>query len=200
MVSAERVLSVDKKKNFIDESSRASFRGQEMKQKSENRYCYKCLKFEKCKCVCSGGSKMLLRKKYKKNLKIMRFFRGSHFILVGWHNMDFCIFYHGIASAYPELPIQVEIEIRLSIKMRPLGAPRPPATKTLSRRSKKNRFSILLIFLYMVWIFSSSNIGYVRINVNRVFVHGTGNSFPMLIFKNFKKVEKKKWNSYLDMA
>ena len=59
----------------------------------------------------------------------MRFFRGSHFVLVGWDSVDFCIFYYGIGSAHLELPIQVEVEIRLSITMRPLGAPRPPATK-----------------------------------------------------------------------
>ena len=62
----------------------------------------------------------------------MRFFRGSHFVLVGWYHLDFSIFYYGIKNAYLELPIQVEVEIRLSIKMCPLGAPRPPATKISS--------------------------------------------------------------------
>ena len=56
----------------------------------------------------------------------MRFFRGSHFVLVG-ENVDFLIFYFGIGSAYPELPIQVEVKFRLFIKMGALGAPRPPA-------------------------------------------------------------------------
>ena len=60
----------------------------------------------------------------------MRFFWGSHFVLVGCRKKRIPhIFYFGIGSAYPELPIQVEVEIRLSIKMRPLGAPRPPATE-----------------------------------------------------------------------
>ena len=59
----------------------------------------------------------------------MRFFWGSHFVLVGWEKGYFCNFYFGIGSAYPELPIQVEVENRLSIKICPLGAPRPPATK-----------------------------------------------------------------------
>ena len=62
----------------------------------------------------------------------MRFFWGSHFVLVGWEKGNFCIFYFGIGSAYPGLPIQVEVEIQLSIKMGPLGAPRPPATKISS--------------------------------------------------------------------
>ena len=70
----------------------------------------------------------------------MRFFRGSHFVLVGWDNVDFYIFYFGIGSAYPELPIQVEVKIRLSIKMRALWAPRPPATKIGNRHSKKKQF------------------------------------------------------------
>ena len=64
----------------------------------------------------------------KKNKKY-EIFQGVTFCFSRLHNLDFHIFYFGIWSAYPELPLQVEVEIRLSIKMRPLGAPRPPATK-----------------------------------------------------------------------
>ena len=97
------------------------------KKKSKNDYCYKCWKFEKRR-VCSEGSKMLLRKKYLKKIKNMRFFRGSHSVLVGWYHLDFSIFYYGIESAYLELPIQVGVEIRLSIKMRPpAGGPEAPS-------------------------------------------------------------------------
>ena len=46
--ASERVLLVERKKNFIDESSHAFLRGAEDIKKSKNVYCYnKCLKFEK---------------------------------------------------------------------------------------------------------------------------------------------------------
>ena len=126
---SERVLLVERRKNFIDESSHAFFRGVEEQKKSKNDYCYKCSKFDKRERVYSGGSKIVPRKKYLKKIKILRFFRGSHFVLVGRYNLDFSIFYHGIGSTYLELLIRVVVKIRLSIKMRPLGAPGPPATK-----------------------------------------------------------------------
>ena len=62
----------------------------------------------------------------KKNKKY-EIFQGVTFCFSWLQNSDFYIFYFGIWSAYPELSIQVEVEIRLSIKMRPLGAPMPPA-------------------------------------------------------------------------
>ena len=129
----------------------------------------------------------------------MRFFRGSHFVLVGWHNLDFSIFYFGIGSAYLELPIGAEVEIRLSIKMCPLGAPRPPATKISS--PDMTRFQAFARFMLgTVWadrqpLQHSLTVGPHLVN----FLNGTGNSFPMLIFKNFKVVIKK-WNQYHAMA
>ena len=127
--TSERVLLVERKKNFFDESSHTFFRGAEELKKSKKVYCYKCSKFEKRQRASCEGLKMLLRKKYLKKIKNRRFFWGSHFVLVGWDSVDFCFFYYGIGSAYPELPVQVEVEIWLSIKMCPLGAPRPPATE-----------------------------------------------------------------------
>ena len=76
----------------------------------------------------------------------MRFFRGSHFVFGGWWNVDFFIFFFGIRSVYPDLPIEVEVEFLLSITMCPLGAPRPPATKISSRFCVKNSLSIFFIF------------------------------------------------------
>ena len=64
----------------------------------------------------------------KKNKKY-EIFQGVTFYFSRLQNSDFYSFYFGIGSAYPKLPIQVEVEIRLSIKMGPLGAPRPPATE-----------------------------------------------------------------------
>ena len=51
----------------------------------------------------------------------------------------------------------------------------------------------------MVLIISGYNIGYVSMRSQEAFLNGTGNSFPMLIFENFKVVIKK-WNSYPGMA
>ena len=64
----------------------------------------------------------------KKNKKY-EIFQGVTFYFSRLQNLDFYIFHHGFGSAYLELPIQVEVKFRLSIKMRPLGASRPPATK-----------------------------------------------------------------------
>jgi len=53
-----------KKKKISTMSHRKQFfKGAQDEQKSKNNFCYKCSKFEKRSRVCSGGSKMLLRKK-----------------------------------------------------------------------------------------------------------------------------------------
>ena len=112
-------------------------------------------------CMFLGFKNATQEKIVKKNKKY-EIFQGVTFCFSRLHNQDFYIFYHGFGSAYLELAIRVEVKFRLSIKMRPLGAPRPPATKIWNRHSEKNSFSILLIFLYMVWILSRFKIGYVR--------------------------------------
>ena len=62
----------------------------------------------------------------KKNKKY-EIFQGVTFYFSRLQNSDFYIFYFGIGSAYPKLPIQVEVEIWLSIKMGPLGAAMAPS-------------------------------------------------------------------------
>ena len=175
------------------------FKGAQDKKKSKNNLCLKCSKFENRLRVCSEESKMLAREKYLKKIKNMRFFRGSHFVFGGWWNVDFSIFYFGFGSAYLKLPIQVEVEFWLSITMRPLGAPRPPATIISSRHSAKNSSSIFFIFLCVVRDITCYNIGYVSMNRILAFLNETGNSFHMLFFENFKVVIKK-WNLYHGQA
>ena len=144
--------------------------------------------------------KNAIQEKIKKKFKKYEIFQGVTFYFSPVGTIWICVFFITESRAHTQsYPFKSRSKFGYLSKCARWGPPRPPATKIWNRHSKKNRFSILLIFSYMVWILSSSNIGYVRINVNRVFVHGTGNSFPMLIFKNFKKV-KKKWNSYPDMA
>jgi hypothetical protein len=91
--------------------------------------------------------KWYLGKNTKKNKKY-EIFQGVTFCFSWLHNSNFYIFYFGIWSAYPELPIQVEVEFRLSIKMRPLGAPRPPAKKISS--PDMTRFPAVLRLLYRI--------------------------------------------------
>ena len=64
LMSLPQVRFSSKKKKISTMSHRKQFfKGTQDEQKSKNNFCYKCLKFEKRSCVCSEGSKMLLRKK-----------------------------------------------------------------------------------------------------------------------------------------
>ena len=134
----------------------------------------------------------------KKNKKY-EIFQGVTFCFSRLQNQDFHIFYFGIGSAYLELPIQVEVEFWLSVKMRPLGAPRPPATQISTWDSTVMQHSVVFWLVpfcandHLLW-----HTGKEPTHTPTYFLK-TGNSFPMLIFKNFKVVIKK-WNSYPGMA
>ena len=127
----ERFLS--KKRKISSMSHRKQFfKGAQDEQKSKNNFCYKCSKFEKTLSCMFWRFKNATQEKIVKKNKKYEIFQGVTFCFCRLHNSDFYIFYFGIGSAYLELPIWVEVKIRLSIKMCPLGAPRPPAHKNSS--------------------------------------------------------------------
>ena len=67
----------------------------------------------------------------------MRFFRGSHFVLVGWHNMDFCFFYHGIGSTYPTVTHSGRGRNSNIYQDVPAGGPEAPSDKNFKSKNER---------------------------------------------------------------